>query len=90
MNTDLDNEQDLVDSFERGEWRSVPNAAEEIARFGAMARANFAQNNEIKVLLSASDIRNLQTKAADEGMPYEALMASVLHKFGAGRLVEAR
>lgn len=90
MSNDLDSEQVLIDSYERGEWRSVSNVKEEIARFGAMARANLAQDNEIKVRLSASDIRNLQIKAADEGMPYEALMTSVLHKFGAGRLVEAR
>ena len=36
------------------------------------------------------DLEGLQARAAEEGVPYQTLMASVLHKFVSGRLVEAQ
>lgn len=90
MTNELDQEQKLIESFERGEWTSIPHVAEEMKRYGAIANANLAKNMQVNIHLSLRDVKNLQIKAADEGIPYEALLASVLHKFGAGRLIEAR
>jgi predicted DNA binding CopG/RHH family protein len=81
-------EEDLLASFERGEWQSVPNLKDEIARYAASAAATLAKDKRINIRLSSRDLEDVQTRAAEEGMPYQTLIASVLHKYVSGRLIE--
>ena len=83
-------EQEILASFERGEWKPVRNQKGEIARFQAAAKATLLKNKRVNIRLSSRDLEGLQAKAAEEGVPYQTLMASVLHKFVSGRLVEAQ
>ena len=83
-------EQEILASFERGEWKPVRNQKGEIARFRAAAEATLLKNKRVNVRLSSRDLEGLQAKATEEGVPYQTLMASVLHKFVSGRLVEAQ
>jgi len=85
--TKLDREeQELLESFERGEWSSVPKRKAEISRLGAAARATLRKNRRINIRLSDRDVIGLQAKAAEEGLPYQTLIASVLHKYLTGSL----
>ena len=81
-------EQEILDSFERGEWRPVRNQKGEIARFQAMAEATLLKNRRVNIRISSRDLEGLQARAAEEGVPYQTLMASVLHKYVSGRLIE--
>lgn len=81
-------EQDLLTSFEAGEWQSVAELPEEIERYGQQARANLKKDRRVNIRLSASDLESIQRRAAEEGIPYQTLMASILHKYASGRLVE--
>ncbi|THI82984.1 MAG: hypothetical protein CAF41_015695 [Nitrospira sp. CG24A] len=83
-------EQEILASFDRGEWKPVRNQKGEIARFQAAAKATLLKNKRVNIRLSSRDLEGLQAKAAEEGVPYQTLMASVLHKFVSGRLVEAQ
>lgn len=81
-NMKLDREEkELLESFERGEWTSTRNRKAEISRLGAAARATLRKNRRINIRLSDRDVIGLQAKAAEEGMPYQTLIASVLHKY---------
>ncbi len=79
-------EQELSESVERGEWRSVPNLEEEIMNAKEYARATFAKNQRMNLRISKKDLDALKVKAMEEGMPYQTLAASVLHKYLTGRL----
>ena len=79
-------EQELSESVERGEWRSVPNLKEEIMKAKEYARATFAKNQRMNLRISKKDLDALKIKAMEEGMPYQTLAASVLHKYLSGRL----
>jgi len=81
-------EEDILTSFERGEWQSVPNLKAEISRYAASATATLSKDKRINIRLSSRDLEDVQTRAAEEGMPYQTLIASVLHKYVSGRLVE--
>ncbi len=81
-------EEDVLTSFEKGEWHSVPNLNDEIARYAATAAA-LTKDKRINIRLSSRDLEDVQTRAAEEGMPYQTLIASVLHKYVSGRLIEA-
>jgi predicted DNA binding CopG/RHH family protein len=88
MNAEALLEQEILASFERGEWKPVRNQKGEIARFRAMADATLLKNKRVNIRISSRDLEGLQARAAEEGIPYQTLMASVLHKFVSGRLVE--
>jgi len=81
-------EDDILASFEKGEWQSVPNLKDEIARYAASATATLTKDKRINIRLSSRDLEDVQTRAAEEGMPYQTLISSVLHKYVNGRLIE--
>ena len=81
-------EEDILASFERGEWHTVPDLKDEIARYASSAAATLAKDKRINIRLSSRDLEDVQTRAAEEGMPYQTLIASVLHKYVSGRLIE--
>ena len=83
-------EEEILASFERGEWQPSPKGKSEISRFAAMASASLAKDKRVNIRISSRDLDDIQAKAAEEGVPYQTLMASVLHKFVSGRLKEAR
>lgn len=63
-------------------------SAEEIDRYREAARAVSRQDKRVDIRMSSVDLRDLQVRAMKEGIPYQTLMASVLHKYVAGNLVE--
>ena len=87
--TDKKYEEDILSSFERGEWQSVPNLQNEIDRYASNAATTLSKDKRINIRVSSRDLEDIQMRAAEEGMPYQTLIASVLHKFVSGRFVEA-
>ena len=83
-------EQEILASFERDEWNPVRNQKVEIARLKAAAETTLLKNKRVNIRISSRDLEGLQAKAAEEGVPYQTLMASVLHKFVSGRLVDTQ
>ena len=51
-----DEEQDLVDSFERGEWRSVPNFEQEKKKYQEIAAATFRKDRRVNIRISSKDL----------------------------------
>jgi predicted DNA binding CopG/RHH family protein len=87
--TKLDKEeQDTLDSFERGEWKPVANRRQVIARHVAYARNTLAKDKRVNIRISSKDLEELQAMAVEDGMPYQTLMSSVLHRFVSGRFME--
>jgi len=83
-------EQELLASVEAGEWQSVPNLQEEIGRHREYARNTLKKDRRVNIRISSRDLDDIQTLAVEEGIPYQTLMASVLHKYASGRLIEKR
>ena len=81
-------EQELLESFERDEWPSVAGGATEFERYRGYARDTFKKDKRVNIRISSRDLEGLQKRALEEGIPYQTLMASVLHKYVDGRLVE--
>ena len=81
-------EQELLESFERDEWRSVQGLEPEVERFREYARTTFKKDMRVNIRMSSKDLDALKKRALEEGIPYQTLMSSVLHKYANGRLVE--
>ncbi len=78
-------EERISEDYEKGRFESVaPSKAE----YKEAARATFIKNRRVNIRLSSPDLMDIQTRAAEEGVPYQTLIASVLHKFVTGRFTE--
>lgn len=81
-------EKDILDSFERGEWTPVKNLAAERKRVREYARATIRKDKRVNIRISRRDLMELQRKAVHEGLPYQTFISSLLHKFVNGRMAE--
>jgi predicted DNA binding CopG/RHH family protein len=78
-------EKDMEEALNRGEWRSVRNVKEEIGKHRQYAKNTLRKDKRVNIRISSADLEALQTKAVEEGLPYQTFIASVLHKFTTGR-----
>lgn len=81
-------EKDILESIDAGDWRSVRGKNKEAERFQAYAKETFRKDRRINIRLAGRDLEAIQKRAMIEGIPYQTLIASILHKFAAGRLIE--
>lgn len=86
----LDEEElQILQDFERGEFESIQNFRAEKRSLEAAARRTLQKDKRINIRISSRDLEKLQKRAALEGVPYQTLIASTLHKFVTGQLKEA-
>ena len=87
MKMDAD-EKELLDSVERGEWKSAKGGRRARTRYSRYAKATFRKDRRLNIRLSSKDLEAIQKRALAEGLPYQTLISSLLHKYAAGRLKE--
>lgn len=80
-------ELEVLKVYEKGSLKSIATKSE-LAKFRAAARATAIKDRRVNIRLSAGDLQDIQVKALEEGMPYQTLIASVLHKYVTGQLRE--
>ena len=83
-------ESELLRSVEKDEWRSVENLKGEIDRYRNYAKAAAKKDRRINIRISSQDLEALQDIAMEEGIPYQTLITSILHKYASGRLVDRK
>jgi predicted DNA binding CopG/RHH family protein len=81
-------EKELIESVERGEWKSIENLEEEKKRYSKIFKASSKKSERVTINLTQKDLKDLKIKASIEGLPYQTLIGSVLHKYVTGKLVE--
>lgn len=85
--SNLDQEElKLLEAFDSGKLRSVATKAE-LARFKVAARATAIKDRRVNIRLSSGDLSDLQVRALQEGVPYQTLIASIVHKYVTGGLL---
>ncbi|PYR95509.1 MAG: antitoxin [Acidobacteria bacterium] len=87
MKIDAD-EKELLESVERAEWKSASGGKRERTRNARYAEARFRKDRRMNIRLSSKDLEAIQKRALAEGLPYQTLIVSLLHKYAAGRLKE--
>lgn len=83
LNLDAE-EKELLNSFEKGEWKTVKNVTQEKNRAKRAATNYLKKDVRINIRISSSDLMRLKQAAAYEGLPYQTLITSILHKYTAG------
>ncbi len=80
-------EMEILGAYENGKLKSVATKTE-LALFKAAARATALKDRRVNIRLSSGDLSDIQVKALKEGVPYQTLIASVLHKYVTGQITE--
>jgi predicted DNA binding CopG/RHH family protein len=89
FNVELNEEErELLESYERGEWVPVPDMEAQIDKYQEAAKAFFRKDRRVNIRITNRDLLGLQEIAQEEGIPYQTLMSSILHKYVTGRLVD--
>ena len=83
-------EKEIVKSFEKGEWVPVPDLSRRRKELMRYARNTLKKDKRLNIRISERDLIELQRKALREGLPYQTLVSSIIHKFINGTLVEEK
>ena len=81
-------ERDILESYERDEWRPVKNLKQEIQKHREYARQTLKKDKRVNIRIPSRVLDELQARAIEDGIPYQTLISSILHRFVTGRLVE--
>ncbi len=79
-------EEDLMESIERNEWQPVKNFDQEREKAIEAARNTLKKDKRINLRLTQKDYHQIQIKAIEEGIPYQTLISSLVHKYLNGSL----
>jgi len=81
-------EKDLLESFEREEWESVAEFQKESQKHRRYASQTLKKNKRVNIRMSSKLLEELKAIAIENGIPYQTLMSSILHRYVSGRLVD--
>ena len=80
-------EKEILKSYERGELKRVKNFSKEARLIQKAAAKTLRKDCRINIRMASRDLENIRARAVEEGIPYQTLIASILHKFVSGRLM---
>ena len=83
-------ERDILDRFERGDLRTAPGVEREVDVAVQAARNTFNKTKRVNLRVTERDFRLAQARAREEGIAYQTLLSSIIHKYLSGRLTEKR
>ena len=74
-------EKDLLASVEKGEWQQISDFKSKAARYKQVAENTVRKNKRVNIRMTERDFVHFQKKALQEGLPYQTLISSILHKY---------
>jgi predicted DNA binding CopG/RHH family protein len=80
-------EKDILESYENDEWYSSQDLKSEKKKYSQIARNTILKNKRINIRISERDLTKLKSKSVEEGIPYQTLVSSILHKFVSGKII---
>jgi predicted DNA binding CopG/RHH family protein len=81
-------ESDLLESIERDEWVSVKNKHLMIKQLKETAHNTMLKDQRMNIRIGKKDLDGLKVRAMEEGIPYQTLVSSIIHKYINGKLKE--
>lgn len=82
-------EKNLMESIDNDEWQPVKDINQEKEKAVAAARSILKKDKRINLRLTQKDYYQIQIKAIEEGIPYQTLISSLVHKYLNGSLASS-
>jgi len=87
----LDNEErNLINSLETENWKSVKDIESWKTMLSKAATSTLTKDQRMNIRITKNDLDGIKIKAVEEGIPYQTLVASIIHKYVTGKLMEKR
>ncbi|NOQ22971.1 MAG: antitoxin [Candidatus Aegiribacteria sp.] len=83
-------EKEILDSVENGEWERISDFDSKASEIREAAQSTLRKDKRVNIRITERDFIHIQKTALHEGLPYQTLISSILHKYLNGRLVEKR
>lgn len=81
-------EKELLISIENDEWKGVRNKKDLMDKLQNAAKSTMLKDQRMNIRIAKKDLEGLKTKALEEGIPYQTLVSSILHKYVIGKLID--
>jgi predicted DNA binding CopG/RHH family protein len=81
-------EKDLLESIEKDEWKSARNRNQIIKELQETATNTMLKDQRMNIRIGKRDLDGIKERALEEGIPYQTLVASIIHKYVNGKLKE--
>jgi predicted DNA binding CopG/RHH family protein len=81
-------ESDILDSYEQGQWSPAKNRKREIKKLQQYAQNTLRKDKRINIRMSSKDLDLVRVMATQQGIPYQTLISSIIHKYVLGYLKE--
>ena len=89
MKYKLDSEEkEILNDYENDEYVEISDMEKEIEKHTEYAKATFLKNKRINIRISQRDLEHIQRRSLEEGIPYQTLISSLIHRYISGKLVE--
>ena len=82
-------EKEFIESYNRGEWRSLKDK-KKLSKYVKAVKESLSKNKRINIRITNKDLNDIQVKAIEEGIPYQTLISSLIHKYNSGKLVKKK
>ena len=83
-------EKDILDAYEKGDIKTATPSKKEIAKIKALAENTFRKDRRVTIRLYDHDLKGIQKKALEKGIPYQTLISSMIHQYVEGDLTEIK
>jgi predicted DNA binding CopG/RHH family protein len=87
MSIDIE-DTEYIESLDNGEWKPARNQKALLLELTETATNTMAKDQRMNIRIGKRDLEGIKAKALEEGMPYQTLVASIIHKYVNGKLKE--
>lgn len=77
-------EQEILDAIESGQWKTIRPDEAKLSHYAVIAKKTLRKDQRMNIRISKVDLMRLKLRAAEEGIPYQTLVAGILHKYVSG------
>jgi predicted DNA binding CopG/RHH family protein len=82
-------EKEILDALENGKWETVKPNKIKLSHYARVARNTFKKDQRMNIRISKADLDRIKARDTQEGIPYQTLVASIIHKYATGNLLAA-
>lgn len=79
-------EKDILEKFERGQLKRTKDSPRRKKELREAAGLTLIKTKNINLRLSTKDLHKVRSKAAEQGIPYQTLLASLIHQYTSGKI----
>lgn len=83
-------EREILAAIESGKWKPVKLKRPQLNRYKEIARNTMRKDQRMNIRISKADIEGIKAKAVEEGIPYQTLVSSLIHKYASGQALPDR